>query len=127
VQGKSILVVDDEPQIANVLVRTLSGDGHDVETAADGATALDKLQEHTYDLILSDLRMPTMDGPGLYRAVERHYPGLERRFIFLTGDTLSPEMGAFLEAIQVPCLHKPFNLEEVRQVVQQELRTMQNG
>jgi PAS domain S-box-containing protein len=123
-QGKSILVVDDEPQIADVLVQTLSSDGHDVETATDGAIALDKLQGNTYDLILSDLRMPTMDGPDLYREVERHYPGLEQRFIFLTGDTLSPEMRTFLEQTQAPCLDKPFSLQEVRQMVQQ---AMQDG
>jgi PAS domain S-box-containing protein len=126
-QGKSILVVDDEPQIADVLVQTLSNDGQHVETATDGVMALDKLQRHTYDLILSDLRMPAMDGPGLYREAERHYPGLERRIIFLTGDTMSSQTRAFLEQTRVPCLPKPFSLQEVRQVVQRVLRATQDG
>jgi CheY-like chemotaxis protein len=65
---------------------------------------LAKLRERPYDLILSDLRMPELDGPGLYRALEQHAPPLCRRFIFLTGDTLSPETLAFFAQHGVPLL-----------------------
>ena len=61
--------MDDEPGIAKALTRLLRRDGHTVDTAANGRLALAKLQERAYDLILSDLRMPELDGPGLYRAL----------------------------------------------------------
>ena len=101
-----------------------SRDGHTVDTAANGRLALAKLQERAYDLILSDLRMPELDGPGLYRALEQHAPPLCRRFIFLTGDTLSPEVQAFLAQSGVPRLTKPFTAAEVRRAIAQALRAV---
>ena len=62
--------MDDEPGIAKVLPRLLRRDGHTIDTAANGRLALAMLQERAYDLILCDLRMPELDGPGLYRALE---------------------------------------------------------
>ncbi|MBI4560438.1 MAG: response regulator, partial [Candidatus Rokubacteria bacterium] len=121
IRGKTILVVDDEPKVTGMLVSLLSADGHHVDTASNGAIALDKLRERAHDLILSDIKMPWLDGPGLYRALEHHRPELRQRFIFLTGDTLSPETTAFLEQSGVPSLSKPFTLADVRQVVQRAL------
>jgi len=126
-QGKVILVVDDEPAVADVLVQILARDGHEVETAANGAIALDKLQERAYDLILSDLRMPKLDGPGLYRELERRHPELLRHVVFLTGDAMGPQAQAFLEQTRAPSLHKPFTSGEVRQVVQWALQAALDG
>lgn len=122
VNGRAILVIDDEPGITGVLAYLLRRDGHTVETAANGRLALDKLQQRTYDLILCDLRMPALDGPGFYRELEHSYPHLLQRVIFLTGDTLSPEARAFLEKVGVPRLSKPFRAAEVRQLIQQALQ-----
>ena len=121
IRGKVILVVDDEPEIAGVLAEMLAADGHLVETAANGALALDKLRERGYDLIVSDLRMPELDGPGLYRELERRDPRLLRRLIFVTGDVLNPETREFLERTAAPTINKPFALGDVRRVVQQVL------
>jgi signal transduction histidine kinase/CheY-like chemotaxis protein len=118
----AILVVDDEPGIAKALTRLLCRDGHTVDTATNGRLALAKLQERPYDLILSDLRMPDLDGPGLYRTLEEHAPQLCRRFIFLTGDTLSPETLAFFAQSGVLRLTKPFTAAEVRRAIQQVLQ-----
>src|SRR5262249_38731575 len=85
----TILLVDDEISIANALARLLRRDGHTVETAANGRQALAKIQERTYDLILSDWRMPELDGPGLYQALAQQYPHLCQRTIVFTGDTMS--------------------------------------
>jgi DNA-binding NtrC family response regulator len=116
-----ILVVDDEPGIAGVLAEVLQLDGHVVETVGNGEAALEKLAAGRYDLILSDVRMPDLDGPALYREVERRHPDLVRQFIFLTGDIMSPETIQFLAHTAVPCLSKPFTLEMVRAVVQRVL------
>ncbi len=122
VRGRAVLVVDDEPDVAEVLADMLSADGHQVETASNGTSALDKLRQRTYDLILCDIKMPGLDGPGLYREVERRHPGLHQRFIFLTGDTLSPDTRAFLGRIGPSCLSKPFAPAEVQRLTQQVLK-----
>jgi two-component system NtrC family sensor kinase len=121
VTRKAILVIDDEVGTAKALVRLFHRDGHSVDTAANGHLALAQLRERLYDLILCDLRMPKLDGPGLYRSLAQDQPQLLPRFIFVTGDTLSPAAKAFLEESQAPYLVKPFHAEEVRRVVQQAL------
>jgi two-component system NtrC family sensor kinase len=121
VRGKTVLVVDDEREISEMLAEMLAVDGHQVETAVNGALALAKLGERAYDLIFSDLRMPELDGPGLWRELERRDPELQRRVIFLTGDTLSPEISEFLRSTKVPTVSKPFNQEELRRAVHRVL------
>ena len=113
----TILLVDDEPGIVKGLTLLLRRDGHTIHTAANGRLALAQLQERAYDLILCDLRMPELDGPGLYRALEQRASPLCRRFIFLTGDTLSPEVAAFFAQSGVPRLTKPFTAAEVRRAI----------
>lgn len=122
IRGKAILVVDDELDVARVLAEILAADGHRVETAANGAAALDKLRERSYDVILSDARMPELDGAGLYRELERTNPGLVRRFIFVTGDVLGPETQEFLERTGAASVSKPFTPKSVQKVVQRVLR-----
>jgi signal transduction histidine kinase/DNA-binding response OmpR family regulator len=120
VYGQTILVVDDEPSVIRGLSRLLRRDGHIVDTAPNGRMALARLQERTYDLILSDFRMPELDGSGLYQALEQ-YPELRQRFVFLTGDTVSHETMAFFEQTGVRWLTKPLRAAEVRRTIQQLL------
>src|SRR2546430_10037137 len=65
---RAILVVDDEAEIAALLAEMLEGAGHRVEIAADGAVALEMLERRGYDLILTDTKMPVLDGVEFYRA-----------------------------------------------------------
>ena len=119
--GGTILVVDDEQSIASGLARLLRRDGYTVDTVANGRLALAQLERRTYDLILCDVRMPELDGPSLYRHLERQRPHLCQRLIFLTGDTLEPATQAFLEASGAPCLMKPFHIADARRAVQRAL------
>jgi CheY-like chemotaxis protein len=119
--GCTVLVVDDETEVASLLAEMLSVGGHRVETVASGIIALERLAERPYDLILSDLRMPDLDGPGLYREVERRYPHLASRFVFLTGDALGGTTRAFLESVPAARLGKPFSMEELDLVLRQVL------
>jgi CheY-like chemotaxis protein len=120
--AKRILVVDDEPGIAGALAHLLRRDGHTVDIAANGRLALTQLQAQTYDVILCDLRMPELDGPGLYQALQHQHPHLLQCVIFLSGDTLSTDARTFLEQSEVPRLNKPFRAAEVRRLVQQVLQ-----
>jgi two-component system NtrC family sensor kinase len=121
VRGKTILVVEDETAVATTLARLLAIDGHRVTIAPDGLAALDRLAEGQYDLILSDIKMPGLDGLGFYREIERAHPAMARRFAFVTGNADPRETQAFLEQSGVPYAVKPLTLGEIRRVVQQVL------
>jgi hypothetical protein len=69
--------------------------------------------------------MPELDGLGFYQVLEESHPDLCRRVIFLTGDVLNAEIEAFLDQLQTPRLHKPFNATECRQIVYQTLRRLE--
>jgi DNA-binding NtrC family response regulator len=116
-----ILVVDDEPGISEVLSDILSATGYEVDTAADGLIALDKLAHGTYDAILSDVHMPALDGIALYRAVEARYPDLVCRFILVTGSALTPEAQEFITEVRIEVVAKPFDLITVVRTVKRIL------
>jgi PAS domain S-box-containing protein len=125
IRGKRVLVVDDEPGIAGVVAEVLALDGHAVDTVVHGGAALAKVRVQPYDLILSDIRMPEVDGPSFYHELARRDPKLLPRLIFMTGDTLSASTRAFLEQTRVPCVRKPFTLAEIRAIVQRTLQALE--
>ena len=92
----------------------LRGDGHDVDTAVNGLEALARLRTRSYDAAVSDIRMPQLDGVGLWTTVERDDPALAARFVFFTGDTLSSATTEFLARTGAPNLQKPFTLRDIR-------------
>lgn len=113
----SILVVDDEPEIAEFLRDVLETAGHGVALARNGLEALRHLDLQEFDVLLSDLKMPGMDGPTLLKEVAQRDAGLASRFIVMTGDSLSGSAQAFVQASGLPLLHKPFEPAEVLAMV----------
>jgi PAS domain S-box-containing protein len=107
----TILVIDDEPEIGELLAEFLERDGHRVELACSGREALGRLagRGDEVDLIISDLRMPDMDGPALFRELANTRPELLPRIVFLTGDTLAADIQWFLAETGVPVIEKPFD------------------
>jgi PAS domain S-box-containing protein len=120
-QRGTILLIDDEPSMQQALRRLLQRNGHDITTAANGQEGLAALETRSYEVILCDMRMPDLDGPGFYRELERRHAHLVSRVIFLTGDVLSPEAQAFFAQVNCPRLEKPFKAQEVRRVIQEVL------
>lgn len=112
-----ILVVDDEPEILDVLTDVLSGEGHEVLRAKSGDEALSLIVTAPVDAILTDLRMPGIDGPAFCRVLAERHPELAGRVAFITGDTLGPDLQAFLKDSARPYLEKPFTPGEVRSLV----------
>ena len=110
----AILVVDDEPDIAAILVEAFGRDGHEVDVVHDGASALDRLGRRAYALVVTDSRMPGMDGADFYREMIRRHPAIHGRVMFVTGDVLDRDRLAFLESTGAPFLSKPFEIAEVR-------------
>jgi len=121
VRGKRILVVDDEKYILDFFVEVFQMYPVDVDTACDGRAALDMMQLHEYDLIVTDFKMPQMSGRELFEWIKEHRPHLASRIVFVTGDTVSPETRSFFESTANRYLAKPFRIEEVREVVQRTL------
>lgn len=112
-----ILVVDDEEAVRSLIARGLALDGHQVLMAADGADALDVLTAHKgqFDLVLSDIRMPLMDGIAMALAAKRDYPDLV--ILLMTGYAEQRERAKSLENIVVDVMTKPFGLAELRSTV----------
>ncbi len=104
-----VLVVDDEAELAELMRDMLEGAGYEVATAESGAVALEMLATARFDAIVSDLRMPDMDGAGLWREVTARHPLLARCMLFVTGDTLSPGAREFLRSARCASLDKPFS------------------
>lgn len=109
-----ILLVDDEPHILHYLRTTLEAWGHRVALASDGAAALEVLERETFDLVISDLRMPRMNGQAFYRDLASKNPAMAARTLFSTGDTVRGDTLRFLEELERPWLNKPFSLAELR-------------
>ena len=106
--AQRLLVVDDEPEIADLMRAMLESAGYEVITAETGAVALKMLDEMRFDAIVSDLRMPDVDGAALWREVSQRQPDLAQRMLFVTGDTLSPGAQRFLATAGCDSLDKPF-------------------
>ncbi len=110
-----VLVVDDEPEIAALIVDLLGAAGYAATSALSGAAALQHLRDDAWDAIVCDLRMPGLDGPGLWREVRSVSPDLARRMLFVTGDTLSRGAQDFLDSSGCPRLDKPFRRQDLLQ------------
>jgi len=113
-QTKRVLVVDDQTPVRELVAAVLASDGHSVETARDGADALRLLEAaKPYDLIVSDLKMPGLDGPSLYLEVTRRFPDTRPHLLFISGFVDSPEYAGFLQGTQVQVLLKPFAVDDL--------------
>ncbi|MCH9670298.1 MAG: response regulator, partial [Gammaproteobacteria bacterium] len=112
--GRTILVVDDEVDVGEMLADILRADGHTVSVAASERTALATVSKQDFDIILSDIRMPDGDGAFLYERLKADYPHLSERIAFVTGDTLTARVKDFLESAERPYLEKPITPGEVR-------------
>ena len=122
-----ILLVDDEDMIRQVLTESLRRAGHEVETARNGEVALRMLKQKHYDCVVSDVKMPGMDGPTLHQAIRAIDPAAADTFIFISGDTVSPETSSYLEAVDNPTLAKPFEIDALEKALQEMLAAVAEG
>lgn len=120
--SNTVLIVDDEKEIRDMLSEILATEGHIIEEAVDGQDALARLSAKSVDLIISDLIMPVLDGAGLYEELCRRHPDAVERLVFITGDTLSQRTRQFLKRAKRPVIEKPFVPDEVRSIVRQALK-----
>ncbi|HXH28746.1 MAG TPA: ATP-binding protein, partial [Candidatus Polarisedimenticolia bacterium] len=117
----TILVVDDEASMRELAVDVLATQGHRVEAVESGEKALQAIAAGRYDAIVSDLKMPGIDGQELYRRLQSSHADLARRILFTSGDTVSPDTRSFLERCGRPYLLKPFRVEDLVEQVRKLL------
>lgn len=96
-------------------------EGHRVARARSGNEALALLRAGGFDLVVSDVRMPDLDGPGLHAEIERFQPALAESMVFITGDTFGDAMVAFFERTQATAIAKPFTVAELRAAIRRRL------
>lgn len=112
---KRILLVDDEENARIALSRLLSREGYIVDTVANGFEALDHLREHDVNLIVTDIRMPGMDGLTFLREATKAFPGIDVIMITAYG-----EVESYIEAINLGAfeyINKPIRIEELKSII----------
>ena len=112
-----VLIVDDEPALLRSIA-ALIGDTHDVVTVGSGRQALETLRKDAaFDAIVADLMMADVTGMDLYQAARTELPGLETRFLFMTGGAFTAESRKFLDTIPNRCVDKPFDGDELLRAI----------
>jgi two-component system, cell cycle response regulator CpdR len=112
-----VLIVDDEDSMRMLVARAIAMDGHEIVTAADGAEALEILgnERGAFDLLLTDIQMPVMDGIALALAAARDFPDLT--ILLMTGFADQRERASGLNAIAHDVITKPFSVADIRTAV----------
>jgi CheY-like chemotaxis protein len=118
-----ILIAEDEEALRAFIARALVQDGHEVVATADGGEALDALtrEQGRFDLLLTDIRMPVMDGIALALAAARDWP--ELTILLMTGYADQRERAHGLDALIHDVITKPFSLSDIRKAVAEALVT----
>ncbi|MGA8901518.1 response regulator [Bradyrhizobium sp.] len=112
-----VLIVDDEESMRLLVARAIAMDGHDIITATDGAEALEILggTDGAFDLMLTDIQMPIMDGIALALTAARDFP--ELTILLMTGFADQRERASGLNAIAHDVISKPFSVADIRTAV----------
>jgi PAS domain S-box-containing protein len=121
--GRRALVVDDEEFLLECLVDALQVWGLEVTSAGRGEEAIQRLEAGSFDLIVSDIRMPGLSGVDLFEWLRVQRPAMTRRILYTTGDSFDAKTRDFLETNQVPYLGKPFDLKQLKQSLEHLLET----
>ena len=111
-----ILVVEDKDSLRKMLTQTLSGEGHRVDSAPNGKKALELIQSKSYDLVLTDLKMPEVDGMELLKWTKREKPDIPVIMI-----TAFATVHTAVEALKIGAfdyITKPFDQDEMKMVIQ---------
>jgi two-component system cell cycle response regulator CpdR len=122
-----VLIVDDEASMRMLVARAVAMDGHETVTAEDGAEALEILgsEQGAFDLLLTDIQMPVMDGIALALATARDFP--ELTILLMTGFAEQRERASGLNAIAHDVITKPFSVADIRTAVADALASRKTG
>jgi DNA-binding response OmpR family regulator len=110
-----ILVAEDDRSVGEIVVRTLALSGHEVMLVEDGGAAIDALSREPFDLLITDIVMPVMDGIALALAASAEHPQL--RILMMTGYAAEKQRAHNLEALIHDVISKPFTIDQLRTAV----------
>jgi DNA-binding NtrC family response regulator len=112
---KKILVVDDERTIRSLISDLLEGEGFEVRAAKDGQESLDEMEREDFDLVITDIQMPRLDGLAMLEAMKR--AGRKEKIIIMTGGGLAMDLPNEGMPTVLSRLQKPFRLSNLLDVV----------
>ncbi|HYA15304.1 MAG TPA: response regulator [Syntrophales bacterium] len=114
-----LLVVDDDPNVVNILSFSMKESGYEVDEANDGTEAIDLLQRNSYDIAIIDAIMPKMKGAEVCKFIKTHYPN-----IYVIGISGYPDSLKKLknEGANI-CFTKPFNIDQIRRAIKNHFRS----
>lgn len=113
-----VLVVDDDPSVRRVLERALELRGHEPLLAGTGEAAVDVLRKREVDVVLMDLRMPSMSGQTLYHVIASQWPQLASRIVVMSGDPDARDHEEWLQLNDVMVISKPFDLADLFTIIE---------
>ena len=118
---RRVLVVEDEPAICELCQRVLTGEGFEVDIAANGKLAQDMIEKKQYAIFLVDIKMPVMGGKELYQWLKEEHPKQISKVIFTSGSVLGEDTQLFIEQTGRPFLPKPFTPDDLKAIVRENL------
>lgn len=118
-QTPKVLVIDDEQGWRDLFSFELPSKGYEVTTAASGTDAIEKAKKENFDLIITDIKMPGMDGVETFIAIRKIQP--EVKVILMTGHAVEDRVQVGLSAKASTCLRKPFELDTLLHTLQTTL------
>lgn len=114
-----ILLIEDEPSVTAFVRAALERRGYTVVPASSGAEGLERLAETSFGGVISDIRMPgAVNGAEVHDWIRMHRPELRRRVILISGDTANGKTQALLAGSGIPCIEKPFRVQQLISVVE---------
>ena len=117
-----VLLIEDEPAVMSYVRAVLERSGYTVICSDSGINGLHQLESGEFMGVVSDMRTPGgVDGADVHAWIVQNRPQLAARLVFITGDIANEETAATLEKTGVPCVEKPFRVQQFISVVQQTM------
>ena len=117
-----VLLIEDEPAVMSYVRAVLERSGYTVVCSDSGINGLRQLESAEFMGVVSDMRTPGgVDGADVHAWIVQNRPQLAARLVFITGDIANEETAATLEKTGVPCVEKPFRVQQFISVVQQTM------
>jgi DNA-binding NtrC family response regulator len=114
-----VLLIEDEPAVMSYVRAVLERNGYEVVCSQSGVDGLKQLESGEFMGVVSDMRTPGgVDGSDVYAWISANRPALVSRLVFITGDVASDETAATLFRTGIPCVEKPFRVQQFLSVVE---------
>ena len=111
------LIIDDNKTLRRMFQMFLENMGFESDTAENGSVAFQRIQSADYDIIITDMKMPIINGMDFYQLVSSYRPYMLERIVFSTGDAFNPEYEDFFQKSSCPVLYKPFSLSDLEDII----------